>query len=385
MNYQKLPFICCLFFFSFFLYACGSGGSGPSSNENGTLSLGLTDAATDEYEAVWVTISEVKVHRSETAENDEGGWFTVATPQETYNLLELVNGVIEQLGIAELPAGKYTQMRLYLGRNFDDSSHPYPHYVVDKDDGDRHELKVPSGYETGIKLIHEFEIVAGLTLDLVLDFDASASVVKAGRSGQTLLKPTIKIIDTKNNATVNGIVTDVTDSNNPVVINDALVSAQYPGIISEDPITFTSTKTDGGGYQMYLPPNAYNIVAYKFGFIPVCKNIALDLNQVKTLDFELSAVTTAIVMVNVSGLINDEQGATISFRREQDCEGAASQLIEVDKLNVSNGTGYEIGLPLGNYTVVSSSERMITASQELELSKNTSINIEFTESPTETP
>ena len=95
-----------------FFIACGGGGSGSGgsdSGDTGTLSLGLTDASTDEYKAVYVTISEVKVHRSETADDDEGGWITVATPEETFNLLELVNGVIQQLGVTELESGTYTQ------------------------------------------------------------------------------------------------------------------------------------------------------------------------------------------------------------------------------------------------------------------------------------
>ena len=70
------------------------------------------------------------------------------------------------------------------------------------------ELKVPSGFQTGIKLVHTFDVVAGRTVGLVLDFDAGRSVVKAGNSGKWLLKPTIKVIDTLNNATLTGTVTD---------------------------------------------------------------------------------------------------------------------------------------------------------------------------------
>jgi hypothetical protein len=355
-----------------FFIACGGGGSdsgGSDSGDTGTLSLGLTDASTDEYKAVYVTISEVKVHRSETAEDDEGGWITVATPEETFNLLELVNGVIQQLGVTELESGTYTQMRLYLGYLDSDADseevnmlgdpHPFPNYVIDKDDED-HELKVPSGYQTGIKLIHEFEIVSGLTVDLVLDFDASASVVKAGNSGKTLLKPTIEITNTKDNATIDGTVTD--DNPEPGYLEGALVSAQYyEDAATDDPIRFTATQTFAGDYLMYLPPNTYNIIAYKSGFMPKCQNIITDFDQVETIDFELSTVTPVTVTVDVSGL-PDEQPATISFRRVLDCVGAPSQVIEVDKLNVSNGTGYTIGLPEGEYTVVSSSDEMQTLS-----------------------
>jgi hypothetical protein len=242
-------------------------------------------------------------------------------------------------------------------------THPFPNYVIDEDD-EYHELKVPSGYQTGIKLTHEFEIVSGLTVDLVLDFDASASVVKAGKSGKTLLKPTIKITNTKNNAIIDGTVID--DSLDPDYVEGALVSAQYyEGAAPDDPIRFTATQTLDGEYLMYLPPNTYNIVAYKSGFKPECQNITTDFDQVETIDFELSTVTPVTVTVNVSGL-PDEQPATISFRQVQDCEGPTEQVIEqvieVKNLIVSNGEGYTVDLPEGEYTVVSSSDEMPTLS-----------------------
>ena len=187
------------------LVGCSGGGSGStavSGGETGTLSLSLTDTATGEYRAVYVTIQEVSVHQAETdAEEEkerENGWVTVAEPNRTYNLLKLINGVLEPLGIEQLKAGHYTQMRLVLGETPDDEpnilnqDHPYPNYIIYDDDQDTvQELKVPSGYKTGIKMVHGFDIMADQTTDLILDFDASRSVVTAGSSGQLLLKPTI--------------------------------------------------------------------------------------------------------------------------------------------------------------------------------------------------
>jgi hypothetical protein len=42
------------------------------------------------------------------------------TPGQIYNLCELVNGVREELGLASLRSGHYTQMRLIIGRDPDD-------------------------------------------------------------------------------------------------------------------------------------------------------------------------------------------------------------------------------------------------------------------------
>ncbi len=57
--------------------------------------------------------------------------------KKTYNLLELVNGVLEELGMTELPAGHYTQMRLFIGDDPDDGvnifgdPHEFANYVID--------------------------------------------------------------------------------------------------------------------------------------------------------------------------------------------------------------------------------------------------------------
>ncbi|MEJ2032288.1 MAG: DUF4382 domain-containing protein, partial [Deltaproteobacteria bacterium] len=134
--------------------ACGGDGDGPGA---GTLSLQMTDAATPEYQAVYVTIDEVQVH------GQEGGWKTVANPGKTYNLLDLANGVTEQLGVTDLEGGDYTQMRLLIGDTPDDGQnllsedHPFANYVVD-DAGQDHELKVPSGMQSGYKLVGGFTI-----------------------------------------------------------------------------------------------------------------------------------------------------------------------------------------------------------------------------------
>ena len=109
--------------FSFFLMAIasvliaacgGSGGGSSGGGGTGTLALSLQDApATEDYKAVYVTIKEVMVHKG-GSEDSDASRETVASPNATYNLLELVNGVREELGLATLESGSYTQMRLIL-------------------------------------------------------------------------------------------------------------------------------------------------------------------------------------------------------------------------------------------------------------------------------
>jgi hypothetical protein len=275
LNGKTVTAFAILMLFSLFAGCGGSGGGGSSvgSGGTGTLSLSLTDATTLDYQAVYVTIDRVDVHLGGN-ENSPNNWETVARPEKTYNLLELVNGVREQLGLADLQAGDYTQMRLIIGNTPDDGlnifsqAHPFANYVILADTDEIHELKVPSGPQTGIKLVHGFTIEEDQTTELILDFDACRSVVKAGASGLWLLKPTIKVVGTKDYAIISGAVSD-----GAAALPGVLVSAQIYDPDADDPkdrvVVWTSTVTDEDGqYKLFLQPGTYNIVVYTTGYFP---------------------------------------------------------------------------------------------------------------------
>ena len=317
-----------------------------SSTQTGTLSVGLTDAASDDYNAIYVTIDEVQVH---IGDDQDGTWLVVGTPETTFNLLELVNGVIEQLGVTTLETGQYTQVRLIVGEQPDEElnilseNHPFANYIIDSENN-YHELKIPSGYKTGIKLVHAFDVTAGLTTELVLDFDADQSVVRAGTSGNWLLKPTIKVIDTIENAIVDGVVTDVEDSSPSGV----LISAQVYDPETSRVTVHTSTLTDEyGEYLLYLEPGTYSIVAYKDGFVPVCSAVAAADNEDYEISFTMSTATMGSITCNVT---TNEEAVTIQFLQESPCE--AEKLIVVKAVQVSPGGPYEIALPEGTYRIV---------------------------------
>ena len=390
MKYFELKSWMSILVLVFFLAACSGGTGGSDSIEASTttntntnagiLSLGLIDKSTDEYEAVYVTIDEVRVHRADAdgdEDGDGGSWITVATPGKTYDLLELINGVIAPLGVAELEPGIYTQMRLYLGAEPDDGLNvldephpPFPNYVIVKtpEDDPYRELKVPSGYKSGIKLVQEFEIEADVTIDLLLDFDADKSVVKAGKSGKYLLKPTIKIIDTLKSATLSGTVTDF----QPIGLGGVQVSAQIYDEAATDPkdqvsiftTTFTTEEEGEGGvgqYMMYLPPGNYNIVAYKPGFIPECRPVTVAYGDVLAVDFALTPTDSS----NVYGYVDLEDptdGLTSDLSFRLPC--TAGQTFEVDSLTAVD-VDYSIDLPPGAYEIVASAEDRQTQAQSI--------------------
>lgn len=172
------------------LAACGGGGSDASS---GTLRLALTDAPACGYDHVYVTVDSVKVHQSASAGENDPGWYPITLPSlpKRIDLLDLRNGLLEELGQTALPAGRYTQLRLVLSPN--SASLPYANAVTPTG-GAQAALTTPSAQQSGLKINVDIEIEPGKLADFVLDFDACKSVVSAGNSGKFNLKPVISVL-----------------------------------------------------------------------------------------------------------------------------------------------------------------------------------------------
>jgi hypothetical protein len=196
-------------------------------------------------------------------------------------------------------------------------------------------LKVPSGYQTGIKLVHPFDILAEVPTELILDFSAEESVHVAGKSGKCMLKPTIKVLGTW--GLVSGVVKDAgTDDN----LENAIVTAQTyeQGGDEGDDVTLYSKTTTGpdGTYAMYLEPNGtYCIVAYKPNeglgvdfpaYGPECQTVTPTINGDDVLDFALVGSDAGNLLVSIAIPIGNE--VTVSARNDG-CHAVTCDQIEV--------------------------------------------------------
>lgn len=164
--------------------------TGQDADGTGVLQISLTDAAAD-FQEVNISFSQISAHI-------DSQWVTVNDTSQTINLLEWSNGRSLVIGSAEVPSGRYNQIRLLI----DSAS-----VVLDNQ---KYPLTVPSGAQTGLKLNVNFDIEEGITYHLTVDFDASRSVLRTGGQGNPAykLKPTLRVIPTATTGAISGIVTN---------------------------------------------------------------------------------------------------------------------------------------------------------------------------------
>ena len=347
----------------------GSGSNSAGGGSMGLLSIGITDHPAD-YAAIYVTIDKVEVKNGQ--DDSEDGWMTVMTlpsDDKTFNLLDLRNGVRKDLGIAELDPGHYNQMRLILGKEPDHldnefgDPHLYANYLILEGQETQIELKVPSGYQTGIKLVNGFDIESSEYTDILLDFEAHKSVVQAGNSGKWLLKPTVKVTEINNS--VSGVVdTFVEGSPSPLV--EVAISAQsynpdtddVTGNVSERAGALSELNGEIADYFMYLPinltGNPYNIVATKDGYVPECQVLDSNASKEHTVNFTMTQVVETGALTGTIENAEDGYGVNLSIRQAHEHCG----MIELKLLQfASDGSSITYGpitLPADNYDIIAS-------------------------------
>jgi hypothetical protein len=166
-----------------FAFACG-GGDSPGTSQN--VEVLLTDAPREDVRSVFVTITDVRIHRSASAAGSDAGWNGIAVAAKMpIDLLTLRGGRTARLGGRTLPPGHYQQIRLVLAANSDPGDPA--NYVVLKD-GEIHPLVLPG--DTGLKINRQFAVLPGEKAVILVDFDAERSVNLTGQ-GTYSLKPVL--------------------------------------------------------------------------------------------------------------------------------------------------------------------------------------------------
>lgn len=169
-----------------------SSSGGGSGNGLGTLQVLMKDSPFSDAEAVLVTFTEVSAHHTGAA------WqrlpFAEAADARTCDLKRLEE-VTDLLGVGQLEAGHYTQLRLEVSRTRiywdNESTGAACASTIISPLGTFSEATVPSGT---IHLNRQFTIEPGATTTITLDFDGDKSIKQTG-NGKYMMQPVIAIMN----------------------------------------------------------------------------------------------------------------------------------------------------------------------------------------------
>ncbi len=235
---RKIAIIIALAFLAVLVTGC-SKSSPTSSAGSGTFQVNMIDSPGN-FDAVNIVVDSVQAHIASS--DTTSGWVTLNSTPATYNLLQLTNGVNAVIGKATVPAGQYSQVRLFIGSG--------SNVVVA---GSSFPLTIPSGTQSGLKLNVNSTIQSNITYVLTLDFNASQSIVVTGNpaGGNFLLKPVIHVITTASNGAITGTV--LPDSSRPTVT--AFNSADTVSTIADSTGKFTIGYLASGSYSLQVVPS----------------------------------------------------------------------------------------------------------------------------------
>ena len=258
-----------------FLLSC-SGGSKP-----GTVNTSISDPPTcaapqGPYRHVYVTVSDVLIHKSASASASDAGWIDLAPGLKDNPVQVDLLGVANQyflamLGSAEIDPGTYEQIRVILAPNTasvnnnkcgnvanclmltsDPSNTPQPLQLSSESQTG---IKIPSGQIAG----GSFTVGSGQTKDLNIDFDACASVVVQG-NGQYRLKPVLHAGEVSLQSASSSISGTIIDGSTqlPVVGGNTIVALEQ----ADGAVLMQAVPASNGSF-VFCPvaDGTYNLVA----------------------------------------------------------------------------------------------------------------------------
>lgn len=197
------------------LAIAGCGGSGSSGDATGFLSLGVSDGPIHDAEKVCITFDSLEFKPA----GDEQSFTVELDPPEKVNLLDYQGAnAAPILENEELPAGDYEWVRLGVdasmgsnggaGDTGGDACDGEASYIV-MDGGTVHNVVVPSGDQTGLKLVSGLTVPINGSIDATAEWDLMKSMTDPpGLDPDVVLKPTIRLVNNVEVGTLAGVVSE---------------------------------------------------------------------------------------------------------------------------------------------------------------------------------
>jgi len=287
------------------LVGCGSSGS---DNATGLISLGISDGPVHEAKKVCISFDEIEFKgngQSIVVDLDSA---------ESVNLLEFQgSNAMPILVSEELPAGEYQWLRLGIdaellgtggtGDMSETECDGEGSYIV-MNDGMAYNLYVPSGEETGLKLVGGYTIPADSSVIFTAEFDLMKSVTAPdGLSPDVILRPTLRLVDNAEAGTLTGRVLTAAataDGCAPsvYVFNDGIAPNAIDDGVDDDPddpvaTAMVNEQTNEGQIEYhytvgFLLAGDYEVAFTCDGtvFVPeLGKSALIEVKTVTTVDF----------------------------------------------------------------------------------------------------
>jgi hypothetical protein len=281
------------------LTACGGG---SRSSGMGQMQLAVADAPIDGAQAVVVKFTGI-----ELTGNDGSPVDITFTDPKSIDLLNQSGTASAVLFNQPIPAGSYGQIRLMVVADGDPAN---SHITLA--DGSMHGLQVPSGSETGLKLVTGFTVPSSGVVDYTIDFDLRQAIVApAGQSPVYTLKPVERLVDNTTVGNIQGVVSNtvvigsctpgVYLYNGTVIAPEDMNSAAPSGDLNQPLSSKVPVATSQPPYYYqftFLPPGMYTVAftcdaaqdnpaqadSATVKFNPVKTGITVTANQTTTVD-----------------------------------------------------------------------------------------------------
>jgi hypothetical protein len=175
----------------------------------GQMKLAVADAPVDGAQHVVVVFTGIEL----TANGGSPVTITFAAPK-SIDLMTQSGTASAVLFDQPIPAGSYGQIRLMVTADGSGNNS----YIQLKD-GTMHGLMVPSGAETGLKLVSGFTVPSSGVVDYTIDFDLRQAITcPPGQGPACMLKPAERLVDNTSVGNIQG------------QINSTLPSGCTPGV-----------------------------------------------------------------------------------------------------------------------------------------------------------
>ena len=232
------------------LTGCGGDGSSNDDGETGKVSMSVTDAPVNSALGVYVQFSGVVLIKDDETQEE----LTFDEPKQI-NLLDYQAGnSVELFTDFEVEAGEYSQIRLMVDTEGNNDTY------ISFADGS-FELEIPSGEQTGLKLVSGFTVTADESVSFMLDFDLRKAITVTG-NGEYKLRPTIRLIDLADYGSITGTLSSELCNS-----EDTKAVYVYEGEVTEpddlgtdgEPVATASVDAELSYTASYLTPGDYTV------------------------------------------------------------------------------------------------------------------------------